>query len=82
MVIVFVAATVGYMLAGWNMGDSAYMVLLTIFSVHYEEVNPINTTYLRALTTATMVLVVRGSKVGAGALFSTRGKIRVGRTEF
>jgi voltage-gated potassium channel len=44
------------------------MVTLTIFSVGYDEVHPIGTTYLRALTTGTMVLGCTGMIVLTGAL--------------
>ena len=65
---VFVAATAGYLAAGWSLGDAAYMVTLTIFSVGYDEVHPVDTTYLRALTTGTMVLGCTGMIVLTGAL--------------
>lgn len=66
--IVFVAATLGYVAAGWSAGDAAYMVTLTIFSVGYGEVHPIDTVYLHALTMATMVLGCTGMIVLTGAL--------------
>jgi trk system potassium uptake protein TrkA/voltage-gated potassium channel len=66
--LVFVAATTGYVLAGWKLGDAAYMVTLTIFSVGYGEVHPIDTSYLRALTIFTMVLGCTGMIVLTGAL--------------
>jgi Trk K+ transport system NAD-binding subunit len=66
--IVFFAATIGYTVAGWSLGDSAYMVLLTIFSVGYGEVHPIDTAYLRELTSATMILGCTGMIVLTGAL--------------
>lgn len=65
---IFVTATTGYVTAGWSVGDAAYMVTLTIFSVGYDEVHPVNTTYLRALTTGTMVLGCTGMIVLTGAL--------------
>ena len=65
---IFVTATLGYVSAGWSVGDAAYMVTLTIFSVGYDEVHPVNTTYLRALTTGTMVLGCTGMIVLTGAL--------------
>ena len=66
--ILFVVATLGYVAAGWPMGDAAYMVLLTMFSVGFGEVHPINTPYLRLLTTATIVLGCTGMIVLTGAL--------------
>ncbi len=65
---VFVVATIGYTLAGWPLGDAAYMVLLTIFSVGYGEVRPIDSTFLRLWTTLTIVLGCTGMIVLTGAL--------------
>jgi voltage-gated potassium channel len=65
---VYLLATIGYMLAGWNLGDAAYMVTLTIFSVGYGEVRPVDTPYLRGLTITTMVLGCTGMIVLTGAL--------------
>ncbi len=66
--LLFCLSTLGYMAAGWPSGDAAYMVLLTIFSVGYGEVRPIDTTFLRFLTTATIVLGCTGMIVLTGAL--------------
>ena len=66
--VLFVLATLGYMAAGWTLGDAAYMVLLTIFSVGFGEVHPIDTTYLRSLTSITIVLGCTGMIVLTGAL--------------
>lgn len=66
--VVFTIATIGYVASGWSLGDAAYMVTLTIFSVGYDEVHPINTLYLRALTTGTIVLGCTGMIVLTGAL--------------
>ena len=66
--VLFVAATLGYMAAGWTLGDAAYMVLLTIFSVGFGEVRPIDTMYLRGLTSITIVLGCTGMIVLTGAL--------------
>ena len=66
--VVYAAATAGYIMAGWSPGDAAYMVTLTIFSVGYDEVRPVNTEYLRLLTTGTIVLGCTGMIVLTGAL--------------
>jgi len=65
---VFVAATAGFVIGGWSLLDAAYFVTLTIFSVGYGEVHPIDTGYLHALTMATMVLGCTGMIVLTGAL--------------
>ena len=66
--VLFVVSTAGYVAAGWTLGDAAYMVLLTVFSVGFGEVHPIDTTYLRALTSITIVLGCTGMIVLTGAL--------------
>lgn len=66
--IVFTIATIGYVAAGWKLGDAAYMVTVTIFSVGYDEVHPINTLYLRSLTIGTIIFGCTGMIVLTGAL--------------
>lgn len=68
MAVVYLAAVAGFMAAGWTPGDAAYMVTLTIFSVGYGEVHPIDTPYLRGLAIATIVLGCTGMIVLTGAL--------------
>ncbi|MFY8195466.1 MAG: potassium channel family protein [Novosphingobium sp.] len=65
---VFVVSTCGFVLAGWPMSDAAYMVLLTIFSVGYGEIRPVDTTFLRWWTSATIMLGCTGMIVLTGAL--------------
>lgn len=68
MIVVYVLATTGFVHAGWSLGDAGYMVTLTIFSVGYGEVHPIDTPYLRGLAMATIVLGCTGMIVLTGAL--------------
>ena len=68
MAVIFCLATSGFVAAGWSLGDAAYMVTLTIFSVGYGEVHPINTPYLRTLAIGTIVLGCTGMIVLTGAL--------------
>ncbi|TFU03872.1 potassium channel protein [Polymorphobacter arshaanensis] len=58
--VVMVASTLGYMHAGWSLADASYMVVLTIYTVGYGEVRPIDTQYLHAVTMATMVFGCTG----------------------
>jgi Trk K+ transport system NAD-binding subunit len=58
----------GYMFAGWNFADSLYMVIITIFSVGYDEVHPVNTPALRGLTMALILLGCTGMIYLTGAL--------------
>jgi voltage-gated potassium channel len=66
--IIYVLAIAGFVAEGWKLGDAAYMVTLTIFSVGYGEVHPIDTTWLRALTIATIMLGCTGMIFFTGAL--------------
>lgn len=68
MVVVVAVATAGYMEAGWSIQDAIYMVTLTVFTVGYGEVHPIDTPYLHALTMATMVFGCTGVIFFTGAL--------------
>ncbi len=65
---VFVVATLAYFAAGWSATDAAYMVLLTIYSVGYNEVHPITTDYLHLVTILTMVFGCTGMILLTGAL--------------
>jgi voltage-gated potassium channel len=47
---VMAVAIAAYVMTGWSFGDALYMVVLTVFTVGYDEVRPINTTTLRAIT--------------------------------
>lgn len=68
--VLFVAACaiVAYRAAGWSFDDALYMVTLTIFTVGYGEVRPINTDYLHAVTMATMVFGCTGVIIVTGSL--------------
>jgi voltage-gated potassium channel Kch len=68
MAIVFMVSTVGYAMAGWPLGDAAYMVLTTVYSVGYGEVRPVDTAFLRIWTIATIVMGCTGMIVLTGAL--------------
>ena len=60
--------TLGYTVAGWSVLDAFYMVVITIFSVGYGEVQPINTPWLHALTVTLIVLGCTGMIFMTGAL--------------
>jgi voltage-gated potassium channel Kch len=68
MTVVVVASTGAYMAAGWHFGDALYMVLLTVYTVGYGEVRPIDTPYLHVVTIATIVLGCTGMIGVTGAL--------------
>ncbi len=56
-----VVAVAGYMLAGWDLVDSIYMVAITIFAVGYSEVRPIDDPGLKLFT---MGVIVAGCSAG------------------
>ena len=76
--LVFLLSVTGFVLMGWSLGDAAYMVMLTIFSVGFNEVHPINTPMLRGLTMGTILLGCTGMIVLTGALiqFLTHVQLR------
>jgi voltage-gated potassium channel len=61
-------AILGYMANGWSFQDAAYMVILTVYTVGYQEVRPINTPALHVLTMATIVFGCTGMILLTGAL--------------
>ncbi len=64
--MVCLVAVAGYMAAGWRLDDAVYMVVITIFGVGYGEVQPIETSGLRALTITVII-------AGYGAVIYTVG---------
>jgi voltage-gated potassium channel Kch len=60
--------TAGYVASGWSVTDAFYMVVITIFTVGYGEVRPIDTAWLRGLTTALIVLGCTGMIFMTGAI--------------
>ncbi len=78
MLVVVACATVGYALAGWSFQDALYMVTLTVFTVGYGEVHPIDTPFLRAWTMGTMIVGCTGMIFFTGALvqFFTIGQLQ------
>jgi voltage-gated potassium channel len=68
MAVVMVVATAAYMAAGWSLGDAFYMVMLTVFTVGFREVRPIDSGYLRAVTMGVMFLGCTGMILMTGAL--------------
>ncbi len=59
---------VGYLIAGWSFGDALYMVVLTVYTVGYGEVRPIDTPYLHAVTVGVMVMGCTGMIILTGVL--------------
>ena len=58
--VVMSCATAAYVAAGWSLADAAYMVVVTVYTVGYAEVRPIDTALLRGITITTIVLGCTG----------------------
>lgn len=61
-------AMAGYIVAGWSVWDAVYMVVITVFTVGYDEIRPVNTPFLRADTIFLIVLGCTGMIFQTGAL--------------
>ena len=63
---------------GWSFGDALFMVVLTVYTVGYQEVHPLDTLELRAITIAIIMLGCTGVIYLTGALvqFLTLTKIQ------
>jgi voltage-gated potassium channel len=61
LVAIVVLGVVGYVLAGWNLLDAIYMVVITIFGVGYGEVRPIEAPALKVFTIS---LILAGCSAG------------------
>jgi voltage-gated potassium channel len=61
-------AIVGYISQGWSFGDALYMVVLTVFTVGYDEVQPVTPGPLRAITIGLTVTGCTGMIFLTGAL--------------
>jgi voltage-gated potassium channel len=55
LLMISAAATLAYVAYGWDLDDAIYMVVITVFSVGYGEVAPVNTPALRTITIALIV---------------------------
>ena len=74
---VMLLGIVAYLEQGWTLSDAVYMVVITVFSVGYEEVEPVTTLSLRVIT---MLIIIAGDAskvyfVGSLVRFITEGEI-------
>lgn len=77
-VLTLIGAVMGYILAGWSVLDSIYMVVITIFGVGYGEVQPITTPHLRVFTMLVIVAGTSSAVYAVGGFFQlvTEGEIK------
>jgi voltage-gated potassium channel Kch len=68
MAVVSLVATGAYVAAGWSVADALYMVVVTVYTVGYGEVRPVDTPLLRSITIGTILLGCTGVIFLTGAL--------------
>ncbi len=76
--VVLVAGTAGYMMFGWSLLDSFFMMVITIFSVGYGEVRELDSTALKVYTIF-VIFAGTGSALyifGAAVQMITKGELR------
>ncbi len=59
--ITCVTAVAGYMIAGWQLLDAVYMVVITVFGVGYGETKPLESPFLKIFT---MGVIIAGCSSG------------------
>jgi Trk K+ transport system NAD-binding subunit len=75
--LVCCVAIVGYMIAGWTFVEAAYMAIITVFTVGYEEVHSVDHPALRIFTIGFIISGCTGYLYIGGALvqFLIEGQI-------
>jgi voltage-gated potassium channel Kch len=68
VLVIMALSTVAYVLAGADLADALYMVIITVYTVGYGESVPVNTPTLRWITVGTIVLGCTGMLYLTGAL--------------
>jgi len=74
---VFVVSVAGYLIYGWNLIDSVYMVVITMFGVGFGEVHPLESMGAKVFT---MFVIIGGTSavvyvIGEVIRFVTEGEI-------
>jgi voltage-gated potassium channel len=67
-ITVMIVATVACMRVGWSFRDAIYVVIVTVYTVGYSEVRPINTPALNVITLSLIVFGCTGVIFLTGAL--------------
>lgn len=78
LLVITVIGMVGYHFAGWTWSDSLYMVIISIFTVGYGEIHPVQSEFLRDFTMLLIILGCFSVIFVSGSLvqFLTEGQIR------
>lgn len=75
--VILSIAVIGYRLAGWDILDSIYMVVITIFGVGYSEVHPLDSPELKVFTIFVIIAGTSAAIYIVGGFFRmvTEGEI-------
>jgi voltage-gated potassium channel len=68
-----------YRLEGWTFSDAFYMVIITVFSVGYEEVEPVATPTLRVITICIIVAGDASKVYFVGSLIQFITEVGIGK---
>ena len=76
-IISIIIAIIGYMMFGWTLLESVYMVVITIFGVGYGEVKPLETPAEKIFTIGVILAGTSSAIYGIGGFISmiTEGEI-------
>ncbi len=77
LLAVFTVSVIGYLSFGWSLIDSVYMVVITMFSVGFEEVHPLVTVWQKIFT----MLVIIGGRVPS-SLSSAKSSVSLQKEKY
>ncbi len=79
ILLIAAAATAAYMSQGWSLRDAFYMVVLTIYTVGFQEVRPVNSDFLYGVTIALIILGCTGMIFLTGVIVQFFTLIQINR---
>lgn len=71
-----IVGTLAYLLYGWSLSDALFMVIISVSTVGYGEIKPVNTSGLRLVTS----LVILSGLVGNALMVSAIAEVLISRS--